>query len=476
MSRENLPCMPSLRAPGREAYRLRFFARGVGLDMKKPNIKTDLPGPKARELLARDALVVSPSYPRDYPFVMSHGKGAEIWDVDGNRFLDFAAGIAVCSTGHSHPAVVQAIKEAADRFLHISSDYWHEGQVRLAERINELSPMKEPTMSFFAQSGTESVEAALKLARYTTGRGRFIGFLGGFHGRTMGSLSFTSSKYTQQKGFFPTMPGVTHVPYPNNYRPLFAGRDQGHAVLRYIEEVLFATNVPANEVAAILIEPIQGEGGYLVPPDGFLEGLRALCDRHGILLIFDEVQSGIGRTGKMFASEHWDVVPDIITLAKGLGSGMPIGMVVAKRSIMQKWSRGAHGNTFGGNPLCCAAALATLDLVEREYRANAAKVGHYFIKKLLGLADKYSVIGEVRGRGLMLGMELVTDKASKNPAKKLCDALITRAYHNGLILLSCGQSTVRFMPPLVIDEADVDEATALLDVSVAETLASERVS
>jgi 4-aminobutyrate aminotransferase len=444
--------------------------------MKKPNIKTDLPGPKARELLARDALVVSPSYPRDYPFVMSHGKGAEIWDVDGNRFLDFAAGIAVCSTGHSHPAVVQAIKEAADRFLHISSDYWHEGQVRLAERINELSPMKEPTMSFFAQSGTESVEAALKLARYTTGRGRFIGFLGGFHGRTMGSLSFTSSKYTQQKGFFPTMPGVTHVPYPNNYRPLFAGRDQGHAVLRYIEEVLFATNVPANEVAAILIEPIQGEGGYLVPPDGFLEGLRALCDRHGILLIFDEVQSGIGRTGKMFASEHWDVVPDIITLAKGLGSGMPIGMVVAKRSIMQKWSRGAHGNTFGGNPLCCAAALATLDLVEREYRANAAKVGHYFIKKLLGLADKYSVIGEVRGRGLMLGMELVTDKASKNPAKKLCDALITRAYHNGLILLSCGQSTVRFMPPLVIDEADVDEATALLDVSVAETLASERVS
>ena len=441
--------------------------------MKKPNIKTDLPGPKARELLARDALVVSPSYPRDYPFVMSHGKGAEIWDVDGNRFLDFAAGIAVCSTGHSHPAVVQAIKDAADKFLHISSDYWHEGQVRLAERLNELSPLKEPTMSFFAQSGTESVEAALKLARYTTGRGRFIGFLGGFHGRTMGSLSFTSSKYTQQKGFFPSMPGVTHVPYPNNYRPLFAGADQGRAVLRYIEEVLFVNNVPASEVAGILVEPIQGEGGYLVPPEGFLQGLRELCDRHGILLIFDEVQSGIGRTGKMFAAQHWDVAPDIMTLAKGLGSGLPIGMVIAKRSIMQKWSRGAHGNTFGGNPLCCAAALATIDLVEREYCANAAKVGEYFLQRLREFAGKFAVVGEVRGKGLMIGIELVKDGSGKEPAKKLCDALITQAYHNGLILLSCGLSTVRFMPPLVIDEGDVDEAIALLGQSLTEVLASE---
>jgi 4-aminobutyrate aminotransferase len=440
--------------------------------MKKPNIKTELPGPKARALIARDAQVVSPSYPRDYPFVMSHGKGAEIWDVDGNRFLDFAAGIAVCSTGHSHPAVVHAIKDAAERFLHISSDYWHEGQVRLAERLDELSPMKEPSMSFFAQSGTEAVEAALKLARYTTGRGRFIGFLGGFHGRTMGSLSFTSSKYTQQKGFFPTMAGVTHVPYPNNYRPIFAGQDQGQAVLRFIEDVLFTHNVPAGEVAAILIEPVQGEGGYLVPPDGFLAGLRALCDRHGILLIFDEVQSGVGRTGKMFAAEHWDVAPDIMTLAKGLGSGMPIGAVVAKRSIMQKWSRGAHGNTFGGNPICCAAALATLDLVEREYRANAAKVGPYFMQALTALAERYPVIGEVRGLGLMIGMELVTDRASKAPAKKLCDALITRAYHNGLILLACGQSTIRFMPPLMIDEGDVDEALELLELSLSETLAA----
>ena len=438
------------------------------------HIKTELPGPRARALLARDALVVSPSYPRDYPFVISHGRGAEVWDVDGNRFLDFAAGIAVCSTGHSHPAVVQAIKDAADRFLHISSDYWHENQVRLAERMNELSPMKEPVMSFFAQSGTESVEAALKLARHVTGRGRFIGFLGGFHGRTMGSLSFTSSKYTQQAGFFPTMPGVTHVPYPNNYRPLFAGADQGRAVLEYIEDVLFVHNVPSGEVAAILVEPIQGEGGYLVPPDGFLAGLRELCDRHGILLIFDEVQSGVGRTGKMFACEHWDVAPDIMTLAKGLGSGMPIGMVVAKRSIMRKWTRGAHGNTYGGNPLCCAAALATLDLVERDYRANAARVGEYFMRRLEVLAGRHAVIGEVRGRGLMIGMELVTDRATRTPATALCDALVTRAYHNGLILLSCGRSTLRFMPPLMVGEAQVDEALGLLETSLLEAAAQCR--
>ena len=442
--------------------------------MKNAHIKTALPGPKARALLDRDAECVSPSYPRDYPFVMSHGSGAEIWDVDGNRFLDFAAGIAVCSTGHSHPHVVKAIKEAADQFLHISSDYWHERQVQLAERMNELSPMKEPVMSFFAQSGTESVEGALKLARYVTGRGRFIGFLGGFHGRTMGSLALTSSKYTQQKGFFPTMPGVTHVPYPNNYRPLLAGADQGAAVLSYIEDVLFQSNVPPSEVAAILVEPIQGEGGYLVPPDGFLAGLRVLCDHHGILLIFDEVQSGIGRTGKMFACEHWGVAPDIMTLAKGLGSGMPIGMVVAKKSIMQQWKRGAHGNTYGGNPLCCAAALATLDLVQSELRANAAVVGEHFMKQLRGLQQRQPVIGEIRGKGLMIGMELVTDHDTHTPAKALCDALITRSYHNGLILLSCGQSTVRFMPPLLVTTADVDEAISMLEASLVEVIAEAK--
>ncbi|MEK6613196.1 MAG: acetyl ornithine aminotransferase family protein [Gemmatimonadota bacterium] len=437
--------------------------------MKTPRIQTELPGPKARALIARDAEVVSPSYPRDYPFAMSHGRGAEAWDVDGNRFLDFAAGIAVCSTGHSHPDVVQAIKDAADSFLHISSDYWHERQVRLGERIRDLKPMgDEPVMSFMCQSGTEAVEGALKLARYVTGRGRFIGFLGGFHGRTMGSLAFTSSKYTQQSGFFPTMPGVTHVPYPNNFRPLLAGDDQGKAVLDYIENVLFQHNVPAREVAGILVEPIQGEGGYLVPPDGFLQGLRELCDRHGIMLIFDEVQSGIGRTGKMFAAHHVGVAPDIMTLAKGLGSGMPIGLVVARKKWMEQWKRGAHGNTYGGNPVCCAAALATIDLVEREYMANAATVGAYFMTKLRELQGGYACIGEVRGRGLMIGMELVLPDGA--PARKLCDDLVTRAYHNGLLLLSCGQSTVRFMPPLLITTEDVDDAMTMLEKSLVEAL------
>jgi 4-aminobutyrate aminotransferase len=400
---------------------------------------------------------------------MSHGRGVEVWDVDGNRFLDFAAGIAVCSTGHSHPHVVQAIRDAADQFLHISSDYWHERQTVLAERINALNPVGEPAMSFFCQSGTEAVEGALKLARYVTGRPRFLGFLGGFHGRSMGSLSFTSSKYTQQKGFFPSMPGVTHVPYPNSYRPLLAGDDQGAAVLSYIEDVLFAANVPAQEVAAILIEPIQGEGGYLVPPEGFLRGLRALCDRHGILLIFDEVQSGIGRTGRMFACEHFDARPDIMTLAKGLGSGLPIGMVVAKKALMEKWPRGAHGNTYGGNPLCCAAALATLDLVEKEYMANAADVGAYFIGRLRELQQRFDCIGEVRGRGLMLGMELVEDRVTKRPAGKLCELLVQRAFHNGLLLLSCGRSTIRFMPPLMVSRTQVDEALGMLVAALAET-------
>jgi len=405
--------------------------------MKNLHITTELPGPKARAMIARDAAVVSPSYPRDYPFVMSHGRGAEVWDVDGNRFLDFAACIAVCATGHSHPHVVEAITEAAKGFLHISSDYWHEGQIRLGERIRDLRPMgDEPVMSFMCQSGTEAVEGALKLARYVTGRSRFIGFLGGFHGRTMGSLAFTSSKYTQQQGFFPTMPGVTHVPYPNNYRPIFVGDDHGKAVLDYIEQVLFAHNVPAREVAGILIEPIQGEGGYVVPPDGFLAGLRALCDRHGIMLIFDEVQSGIGRTGKMFAAHHVGVTPDIMTLAKGLGSGMPIGLVVAKKTHMEQWKRGAHGDTYGGNPLCCAAAIATLDLVEGGYMSNAADVGAYFLERLRAWQSHTPQIGEVRGQGLMIGMELIVGNGDKTPARKLCDDLITRAYHNGLILLS----------------------------------------
>jgi len=439
--------------------------------MTSPHIRMPLPGPKARALIERDRHVSTPSYPRDYPFVMARGRGAEVWDVDGNRFLDFASGIAVCSTGHSHPRVVQAIRDATDDFLHISSDYWHERLTRLCERIDELSPVGEPAQVFACQSGTESVEGALKLARYVTGRPRFIGFLGGFHGRSMGSLAFTASKYTQQAGFFPTMPGVTHVPYPNTFRPLFAGADQGRAVLDYIENVLFQTNLPPHEVAAILIEPIQGEGGYLVPPDGFLQGLRELCDRHGILLIFDEVQCGIGRTGRMFASQHWGVSPDIMTLAKGLGSGLPIGLTVARRRHMEKWKRGAHGNTYGGNPVSCAAALATLDLVEKEYAANAAEVGQYFMERLRELQARFGCIGDLRGKGLMIGMELVVDRVSCKPARELVDRVLTRAFHNGLLLLSCGASTVRFIPPLMINRGHVDEAMVLLESALTEALA-----
>ncbi len=439
--------------------------------MRSPHIRTPLPGPVAQALLARDRPVTTPSYPRDYPFVMAKGRGAEVWDVDGNRFLDFMSGIGVCSTGHAHPQVVQAIKDAADDFLHISSDYWHERMTRLAEKINTLDPVGAPAQALVCQSGTESVEGALKLARYVTGRPRFIAFLGGFHGRSMGSLAFTSSKYTQQAGFFPTMPGVTHVPYPNPYRPLLTGADQGKAVIDYIESVLFQSNVPAQEVAAILVEPIQGEGGYLVPPDSFLTGLRQLCDRHGILLIFDEVQCGIGRAGRMFASQHWGVAPDIMTLAKGLGSGLPIGLVVARRTHMEKWKRGAHGNTFGGNPLCCAAALATLELVENEYAANAASIGEYFFGRLRQLQERFECIGEVRGKGLMIGMELVTDRATRAPARALCDAVLTRAFHNGLLLLSCGASTVRFIPPLMINRGHVDEAMGLIETALTEALA-----
>jgi 4-aminobutyrate aminotransferase len=437
-----------------------------------PHIKTPLPGPRAQALLARDAAVVSPSYPRDYPFVMSHGRGTEAWDVDGNRFLDFMAGIAVCSTGHAHPEVVRAVQEAAGRFLHISSDYWHENMVGLAERLARHAPMGEPVLSFLCQSGTEAVEAALKLARYVSGRQRFIAFLGSFHGRTMGSLALTSSKYTQQKGFAPTMPGVTHVPYPNPFRPLFAGSDQTRATLDYIR-MLFERNVPPSEVAAIVVEPIQGEGGYLVPPDGFLAGLRALCDEHGILLICDEVQSGVGRTGRMFACEHWGVRPDILTCAKGLGSGLPIGAVVARKRVMEQWKRGAHGNTFGGNPVTCAAAIATLDLVAGGYMANAAQIGAYFMQRLRELQGEFRCIGEVRGKGLMIGMELIENDAARTPARALCDRLVTRAFHNGLLLLSCGVSTVRFMPPLCVSTAEVDEAVALLRGSLAEALQHE---
>jgi len=439
----------------------------------KPKItRPTLPGPKARALIERDRAVVSPSYVRDYPFVMDRGRGAEVWDVDGNRFIDFASGIAVCSTGHSHPDVVAAIKAASERFLHISSDYWHQGQVELGETIAALDPVSGPALSFFANSGTEAVEAALKLARQVSGRSRFIGFLGGFHGRSMGSLAFTASKYTQQRGYFPTMPGVTHVPYPNAYRPLFAGDDQGAAVVAYIEQ-LMERNVPASEVAAILVEPIQGEGGYVVPPAGFLAKLRALCDKHGIYLIFDEVQTGIGRTGKMFAWQHTGVRPDIMALAKGLGSGLPIGLMVAARKIIEKWPPGSHANTYGGNPICCAAALATLKLVSGSYTENARAMGERAMQRLKQFAQEFSIIGDIRGAGLMIGMEFVKDRATKVPAKEFATRLVARAYENGLLLLECGASGIRIIPPLMIEPKVLDEGLDMLRQSFQEVLAEQ---
>jgi 4-aminobutyrate aminotransferase len=423
-----------------------------------------LPGPQGRDIVERDVRSISQSYGRAYPFVMSHGRGSEVWDVDGHRFIDFTSGIAVTATGHSHPVVVQAIKDAADKFIHISSDFYHESMVQLAEKLDEMVPIQERCKTFFTNSGTESVEGAVKLARRATGRTRFIGFIGGFHGRTMGSLAFTASKVTQQEGFFPTMPGVVHVPFPNPYRPLLSGADQGLAVLDYLEKVVFQSLVPPDKVAAILLEPIQGEGGYIVPPDSFIPGLRRLCDKHGILLIADEVQSGIGRTGKWFAIEHWGVEPDIVTMAKGIASGMPMGAFTARRSIMDKWSAGAHGNTYGGNPICMAAALATLRLVEEEgMLENAARVGRYMQEHVRDMVDRHPSIGHVRGKGLMVGVELVKDQVTKEPAKHLVDDLLHAAFERGLLLLPCGVSTIRFMPPLNISQELVDEGLHIFD-------------
>jgi 4-aminobutyrate aminotransferase len=422
-----------------------------------------LPGPRARDVVERDIYSVSQSYARDYPFVISHGRGSEVWDVDGNRFVDFTAGISVTSTGHCHPEVVQAIKDAADKFIHISGDFYHESMVQLAEKLDEIVPIQEHCQTFFTNSGTESVEGAIKLARRATGCSRFIGFIGAFHGRTIGSLAFTASKYTQQQEFFPTMPGVVHIPFPNPYRPLLAGEDQGLAVLNYLENVVFQTFVPPDEVAAVLLEPIQGEGGYIVPPDSFIPGLRRLCDKYGILLISDEVQSGIGRTGKWFAIEHWGVEPDIVLTAKGIASGMPMGAFTARESIMREWGRGAHGNTYGGNPLCMAAALTTLRLVEDGMLENAARMGEYFRQQVRQMMDRHPTIGDVRGKGLMVGMELVMDQATKEPARQVLKDLLQAAFERGLLLLPCGVSTIRFMPALNISQEIADEGLHIFD-------------
>lgn len=434
------------------------------------DLKTySLPGPKARQYLERDRAVVSGSYPRAYPFVMDHGRGSEVWDVDGNRFIDFAAGLAVCSTGHSHPKVVQAIKEQAERFLHISSDYYHPKWIEASERTAGIAPFEEEAKVFFCNSGAEAVEAAVKLARHHTRRQQFIAFYGAFHGRTMGALAFTASKPVYRRGFLPLMSGVNHVPYPDPYRPVLTptSPDYGETVVGYIEDVVLARVTPPEECAAIFVEPIQGEGGYVVPPDGFLPALRRLCDKYGILLIVDEIQSGVGRTGKWWAVEHWGVEPDIVCAAKGIASGIPLGAMIARASVMD-WPLGAHGNTFGGNPIACSAALATLDLVENGLMRNATEMGQRAFDALSEIEVRHPSIGEIRGKGLMIGVEFVKNRETREPATRLRERVVTIAFSHGLLLLGCGQSTIRLAPPLMINSSLLDEGLQILDASIAE--------
>ena len=428
----------------------------------------NLPGPIAKRLIERDQVVISPSYPRGYPFVMDHGRGVEVWDVDGNRFLDFAAGIAVTSTGHSHPKVVKAIQEQAEKFIHISSDYYHSKWIELAEYLDLIAPFQEDAISFMTNSGTESVEAALKLARHHTGRTQFIAFLGGFHGRTYGAVSMTASKPHYHRGFFPLLNGVTHIPFPDPYRPvlnMLPGEDIGTATIRYLEEEVFGKNIPADEVAAIIVEPIQGEGGYIVPPKGFFLQLRDLCTRNGILLIADEVQAGMGRTGKWWSIQNFGVEPDIVATAKGIASGMPLGAMIARKSIAT-WPKGSHGNTYGGNPLSCAAALVTLDLIENEFLDNAAIVGQYILERLKSIQDRHPCIGSVRGIGLMIGIEFVKDQVRKTPAVDLRNRVEYLAYERGLLTLGCGRSVIRISPALCITKAEADEGLQILEEAI----------
>jgi len=425
----------------------------------------NLPGPKARSLIKRDSAVISPSYPRGYPFAMDHGKGSYVWDVDGNKFLDFMAGIAVTSTGHAHPKVVKAIQDQAEKFIHISSDFYHEKWIELAEKLADIAPFEDYGVSFMTNSGTEAIETAIKLARYHTGRSNFIGFTGAFHGRTMGAVTFTASKPKYHKGFYPLMNGVLHAPYPNPYRPMLdkkEGEDEGQAVVRYIEDQILGHVLPPEEVAGILVETIQGEGGYIVPPASFYPALRELCDKHGILLICDEVQCGMGRTGKWWAIEHFGVEPDILTSAKGIASGMPLGACIARREIMD-WEKGAHGNTYGGNPIACAAALATIELIENEYMENAKEVGQYTQDALNEIQMRHPSIGDVRGIGLMIGVEFVKDRGTKEPAAELTERVVNMGFERGLLMLSCGKSVIRIAPPLSISKSEVDEGLEVFE-------------
>jgi len=430
-----------------------------------PKLVCPLPGPKAKAAVAADERLISPSYTRSYPLVAKRGRGIRVEDVDGNEFLDFAAGIAVVSTGHCHPEVVAAIQKQAAELIHISgTDFYQELMTDMADRLSAVAPMPGPHKFFYGNSGAEAVECALKLARYHTGRQNVIAFLGAFHGRTMGALSLTGSKPQQKRRFSPLVPGVTHVRYPYAYRGCTGGAQEEEAFsmgcARYIEEKLFKTILAPEEVAAIFIEPIQGEGGYVVAPDNFLRELRALCDRHGILLVVDEVQSGAGRTGKWWAIEHSGVEPDMVCMAKGIASGMPLGICMTKAEIMD-WVPGSHASTFGGNPVSIAAALATMDIIQREAMANAAKVGELMLERLRGWKETHPLVGDVRGRGLMIGIELVKDKATREPANALRNRVETLAFERGLMVLGCGETSIRLCPPLILSE---QEATVALDI------------
>jgi 4-aminobutyrate aminotransferase len=442
----------------------------------RPLIKTPLPGPKAKALIERDGVVVSPSYTRGYPLAIARGYGAMVEDVDGNVFLDCAAGIAVNSTGHSHPEVVQAITDQAGKFLHMSgTDFYYEPQVRLGEELSAISPIAGGVRSFFGNSGTEAVEACLKLSRYATGRQNLIAFLGGFHGRSMGSLALTASKAIQRRGFGPLLPGVYHAPYADCYRCPLGLKSETCAAecLDYIDHQIFVHLVSPDEVAAIVVEPIQGEGGYVVAPDQFLQRLRELTTSHGILLVDDEVQSGMGRSGKMFAIEYAGVEPDMVAIAKGIASGLPLGVAVARKGLMA-WPPGAHASTFGGNPVSCAAAIATIQLLKRELMKNAADVGAHLKAGLSALMDKHSIIGDVRGRGLMVGVELVRDRQTKERATSERDAVVSAAFARGLLILGAGKNAVRFSPPLVLTRAQADAAVALFDEALTEVVRSAR--
>lgn len=442
--------------------------------MDAPFIKTPLPGPKAQAIIDRDAKVVSPSYTRSYPFVMARGEGAVVEDVDGNRFLDCTAGIAVTATGHSHPDVVAAINEQARQFLHMSgTDFYYEGQVRLAEEMASIVPIEGATRSFFGNSGAEAIEASIKVARYYTGRQYLVAFLGAFHGRTLGALSLTASKVTQRRGFGPMVPGVIHAPYADCYR-CSAGLKPASCCaecVEYIEEHILVRLVSRDEVAAIVFEPIQGEGGYIFPPAQFFQRLALLAKTNGILLIADEVQTGMGRTGRMFACEHFGLRPDVVAIAKGIASGLPLGIATARSDVMA-WPPGAHASTFGGNPVACAAAFVTIRLLKEGLIENAAVVGEHMLDGMKALAEKHRLIGDVRGRGLMIGVELVRDRQTKERATTERDAVVQTAFRRGLLVLGAGRNAIRFSPPLVLTKTQADVALRIFDEALTEVEAA----